>query len=995
MCPAKSMGLIFVLFIQIISHGEQIQPKAEEIPQPNAATFITDIFSFTDCLRPQIDLNGSWQFRRDPNNIGKIQLWHEGKDEFTDVVKVPGAPQAQGFGKPNYRQKTFFMEPFWVRRNFSLPKIEQGKKIWLRIGGILPAAEIYINGSYIGYTKSSRTQQRVDITNFIKAGKENLIAIKVCDFPKIRLDGLWEMAEAYKMWTGVYMPVACEITDDISVIDAYVQPKLAAKSVSVTVNLSQPCQSDVKASLQAMDGKQRIGKIEIIIPKGQTQAQAEVKLANFTTWAPEHPKLYTLNISLNKGKKSEPIDKVAIRFGMREIVTKGTKFYLNGSPIFMNCFGDDQLYPETLCPPADKEWYLSRLKRAQEYGMNASKSCVDALPQPYIEAADEAGIMIIQETPFGLSELRANRYTIDQNFRDYYTSEFEGLVRESRNHASIIAYSMSSEMEFSNQTQDSFDSFSKKLPQLSRQLAPHALVIDCTGYLNTEDTNKGKRITDFYASIHPKWMKEVLDETDFETDNLHPTILHEYNWWSNYPTPDDKGKYANTQLIPHWLDTLVKTAKENGQEELIPVYHKNSLWLQALCRKDGIEYTRRNPIIEGYILWLLIDLHQYSEGLLDDFWNPKNVSAEEFRKSNGPTVILLAKEGDRCLKMGNKVQIPIAVSHYGEDKYPNSILQWKVLRNDSVFQEGKLDIPNLTKGELTQIGAAQINLPNDAKAYKLEFQVALLNQGKTINTNNWSFWAFPEVRQTLRDITEPNNAGKTIEKGVFLRLRSAQSQPIPQDTSLIIADSVDPALADFIENGGHCLLFARGVEIENTVCYYQTTTFYTTFRTIPWNAGSSGNSGTVITAHPALAAFPNEGRCDLQFISMIPGVLPMDFSPLRQFGVTPIIRSIDHYLSNRNNAYMLEYNVGKGKVLVTTLGVLDRLDKLKSFWEQNKQTMTANKKIEVQYLLQCLVDYAQGSSFAPGASVPREDFLKLFSQRAASESPKSPDQLLK
>ena len=43
-------------------------------------------------------------------------------------------------------------------------------------------------------------------------------------------------------------------------------------------------------------------------------------------------------------------------------------------------------------------------------------------------------------------------------------------------------------------------------------------------------------------------------------------------------------------MKPFWLDTLVKTARENGQEELIPTYCKNSLWLQALCRKHVAGY---------------------------------------------------------------------------------------------------------------------------------------------------------------------------------------------------------------------------------------------------------------------------------------------------------------------------------------------------------------------------------------------------------------------
>ena len=91
----------------------------------------------------------------------------------------------------------------------------------------------------------------------------------------------------------------------------------------------------------------------------------------------------------------------------------------------------------------------------------------------------------------------------------------------------------------------------------------------------------------------------------------------------------------------------------------------------------------------------------------------------------------------------------------------------------------------------------------------------------------------------------------------------------------------------------------------------------------------------------------------------------MGFGPLRAHGVKPIIRAIDHYKSNRNNAYMLEFRVGKGKVLVTTLGILDRFKDC----------------IEARHLLRCLLDYTQGESFKPGAEIPADQFLELFQPR--------------
>lgn len=949
--------------------------------EPEAsAGFIPDIFSYRLPYRTQIDLNGTWEFRRDPDDIGAHEGWPKGQGTFIGNITIPGVPQAQGYGEPHQYQRTLFMEPFWMRRSFEIPEIEEDDRIWLRLGGVLPAAEIYLNGRYVGFTKSSRTQQRVDITDHAKVGTENLIAVKVCDFPDVRMDGLLEWNEGTQKWMGAYRPIYCEIANRTSIVDAYIQPDLETDSISVDVELTQTYEKVLKVVLQVKDGAKTVGRKTVTLPAEETRVSTEIPLSGYETWAPEHPQLYTLEIAIRERWSRKNIDHVGLRFGMREISTKGTKFYLNGKPIYLRCFGDDHYYPETLCPPWDIDWYLSRLKLARAYGMNAVKGCVETTPQDYIEACDEAGILVIQEMPFGLSTLRANRHTIDKRFRDYYASELEGLVRVSRNHASVLAYSMSSELSHGAQTQESFDFFnSGRLPERTRQLAPHALAIDCTGYVNSMETEKGTRNTDFYASVHPLWMKDVLDEADMKTDERVPMILHEYNWWSNYPNPEDRSKYAAAQLKPFWLDTLVDTAWKNGQSELIPLYHKNSLWLQALARKDGIEYARRNRLVEGYILWLLIDFGHWSEGLLDDFWNPKNVTPEEFSKSNGDTVILLAEEGNRCLEMGSPGRIPLAISHYGEDELADSTLKWKVTGVCGV-QNGEMKVDSLTQGELTAVGDVEFEMPLDDKAYKCELETAFFHGDRRVNTNNWSFWAFPKADSALRSMTNADSVGHILPEGIFARLYGAKAKPIPPEAELVVASAVDAPLADYLESGGRCILFPHGAAIENTVPYHGQSSFYPIYRTIPWNAGSSGNSGTVIAHHPAMEAFPHEGLCDLPFVSMLRGFLPMEFTPLRRHGVTPIIRGIDHYYSNRNNAYLLEFNVGEGKVLVCSMGVLKELKPnttSQANWG-NAAAFVPNRTIQAQYLLKCFVDYAQSGRFVPPATVPREEFLRLF-----------------
>jgi hypothetical protein len=938
--------LLIVLLGCGVEAGAGSEPAGAD-PEETSRDFLPDTFSYRyGCYRPQVILDGKWQFQRDKANLGKQLGFHQGRREFAQTITIPGVPQAQGLGETNRFQRWLLNEPFWVRRTFRLPVVPEGKRVWLRLGGILPAGEIYLNGACVGYTKSSRTQQRVNVTALVKPGADNLVAIRVCAWPKVKLEGIWETEELQRVWTGVYRSVRLEITDALSLIDAYVQPDLASSSAKVSLELTDPAPQDILAELTVRDGKEVLGTANVPIQRGARTAAGKVQLAQFSAWSPNHPKLYLLDITLQRGQ--EELDKVGVRFGMREIATKGAKFYLNGHPLYLRCFGDDQLYLKTLSPPTDINWYLPRLKRARQFGLNAAKSCEEIFSQDYLEAADEAGIMIIQEMPFGLSGyVRTTQHKLEEPWRKLYAREFDGLCKESRNHAAVIAYSMCSEVPLHEGSAEAFNLFVRQLPARSKELAPHALVIDNTGWLGTTRTAKGDRMSDFYAVVVPTWMKEVLNETPIVTDGLHPNLLHEYNWWSCYPDPASRNNYRNTAVVPWWLDALEKSTRQHGQWDLVPAYVRNSLVLQALCRKDGLEYARRCPNVEGFILWLLIDFGQYTEGLLDDLWRPKNVTARELLKSTGDTVILLAKEGNRSLRQGSATAVPIAVSHYGENLLRDCKLKWQV-KGPRINEKGELPVPHLAPGELSQTGAAQFLPPTANKGYKLELRAELYDGPKLINRNNWSFWAFPEPRN-------PSLAARAL-----MRISPTNAAAIPPGTPLVIAGFADQALADYVSAGGRCLLFSHGAASKPS-----STSFETAYRTIPWNAGP-GNCGTVVTKHPALDSFPHDEFCDLQFVYLIRDASPIEFTPLKPCGVQPIVRSIDWYQSNRDKAYAIEFSMGRGKVLATSFNILPR--------------MAAH--LEVRDFASRMADYALSDRFRPAAQVPATEFLKLFSAKS-------------
>ena len=175
--------LLFVFFGCALATSAEIQKdKTYGADQQQASEcFLPDVFSFRyGCFRPRVDLNGTWQFQLDKEGVGVARGWHEGKGSFDRTIEIPGVPQAQGIGTPNSRQKSQFLDSFWVRRKFQMPHLESGKRVWLRLGGVLPAAEVYLNGHYLGVSKSGFVPFGFDLTPWLRFDAPNVLAV-MCD----------------------------------------------------------------------------------------------------------------------------------------------------------------------------------------------------------------------------------------------------------------------------------------------------------------------------------------------------------------------------------------------------------------------------------------------------------------------------------------------------------------------------------------------------------------------------------------------------------------------------------------------------------------------------------------------------------------------------------------------------------------------------------------------------------------------------------------------
>jgi len=903
--------------------------------------------------RPRLDLDGQWDFRLDPGGKGEEQKWHRTAVKFTQTIQVPGCWQAQGFGAETAAMKSCSKDDGWYKKTVTVPKEWQGRKVWLHIGGVKPAADVWVNDQHLGFTRSSRTPLKADVSDCLRFGEKNTFCIRVT-WPKVRLDGVWDWGDY--VWGGVYRSVFLEETAGAWMDDVWVRTEAARRLAHVELAVrgakrnGEPLCVRCQISAVGVPGCTYAAE-QAVGTAGTHGARISLDLAMHEAllWSPDEPALHRAELSLLSAGRV--VDQVSVRFGLREITTKGTQVLLNGSPLFLRGGCDDQYHPETVCPPASKELFVKRLRLAKQYGFNYTKSCIEVFTPEFLDAADEVGMLVCQEMPFGLSgEYRSTRRDPPPELHALYREELGNIIRADRNHPAVAIYSITSELAV---TRNALRIFGQELPHMAKRLNPSALVIDVTaGFGLSRQTPYGQRVTD------------IIEEVGFGLEPLRPPpgldatldvpyIAHEHQWWACLPDPQTKTKFEGLPLKPDGVNDLERAAAKSGLTSTLPLLVANSRKLKHLLRKEGLEFARTLRCCAGYHHWLIHDFNFCPEGVFNEFWEPPaDLPAEEFRTYNADTVVLLQDHRQRCFAFGQELSLPILVSHYGSRPIAGAELAWVLRCGERTLLSGESNVSNVPCGTLRQIGEVKGAVPRLDKASELLIEAWLRDPvGGTINRNQWQIWAFPQPRLDLR--------GKGVRTNLkFLEEAYPGTKPLagatsPGDPALLVTDAFTKEVLHYVESGGKALLFSAGdlPAVRGSHCNL--------FRTVPYNTGNTGNMGTLIADHPALARFPHNGWCELQFLYLISGIWPLDLEAYKPAKIDPIVRCIGHHTTMRNKAYLFEAAMGRGAFVATSFDI----------------ARTFAARPETQYLVDELLRYGLSAEFKPRNELPARLFL--------------------
>ncbi|WP_462345658.1 beta-galactosidase GalB [Coprobacter fastidiosus] len=432
----------------------------------------------------------------------------------------------------------------WYRRSFDLEADDAEKRIYLDIDGAMSYSSVWCNGNYVGGWPYGYASYRLDLTPYVKAGKKNVLAI--------RLDNPDKSSRWYP-GAGIYRNVWLVKTSSVHVAQwgTFVKNNKVSDKEAVmdmSVSLINHGKDKVKAvvvnDIYEADetGAPKGGIVASVSEKNvelrgklPTELQFKFSVKSPKLWDIESPNRYVAVTRVNVSGKE--IDSYHTIFGIRNAeFIPGKGFVLNGRvvPLKGICMHHDLGALGTAFNEVAAERQFRIMK---EIGVNAIRTSHNPPAPEIVELCDRLGLLMQIES---FDTWRRGKLKNDycKLFDEWHEADMRSIVRHYRNHPAVIMWSIGNEMP-DQMTADGIK-----------------IASDLTSFCHDEDPT---RPTTFGSNRPKAFMKEIVNGVDI--------------WGINYQIGQyGKFKEANPGKMFHGSETA--SAISSRGEYFFPVNRK-------------------------------------------------------------------------------------------------------------------------------------------------------------------------------------------------------------------------------------------------------------------------------------------------------------------------------------------------------------------------------------------------------------------------------------
>lgn len=419
-----------------------------------------------------LSLNGVWKFDYVQNADERpVDFFNTDYDDSKwKTISVPSNWELNGFGFPVYVNTTNDFD------NSDLPKVPtkdnavgsyrtwvtidkswHGKQIIINVGGAKSCFYIWVNGNFAGYSEDSKTNSEFDITEFVRCGSENLIALQVFKWS----DGSYFECQDFWRLSG--------IERDIMI---YAQPKTHIYDYEVVADLDSAFKNgilDLNIQIENLDesavGKVFSASVDIadkdnvsnnnltykqssnfqIQNIGKQTVHLQLYIPNVKTWTAEHPNLYSLLLCF-EDNSGNLVDSAKILVGFRSVKIKNGQLLVNGVPVTIRGVNRHEHDPKT-GHIVSYERMVQDILLMKANNINTIRTAHYPNIPEFYNLCDRYGIYVIDEAN---AESHAQGYGDNSlakrpEFQEATIARVRNMYERDKNHPCIITWSLGNE----------------------------------------------------------------------------------------------------------------------------------------------------------------------------------------------------------------------------------------------------------------------------------------------------------------------------------------------------------------------------------------------------------------------------------------------------------------------------------------------------------------------------------------------------------------------
>ena len=366
-------------------------------------------------------------------------------------VTVPSSLVMQGFDIENNTE-------YYYKRTVRIPNDMRICRLFLHFEGVYSNARVWIDNRFIGSHIGGFTPWDLEIVQYVEKSEFELV-VGVADIEgdkkspwnptgEYQSNSAWASYYAHHNIGGILRDITLFCLPQKAIYQTHIDTTVSGSdaAVKVMVRLSENCKG-LALKAQLLDGDSV--KAETITEVGSAQLELSLVIRGAKLWDAEHPNLYALKLSLID-ESNNAIQENNTKFGFREITYGGkngtdkNKIYVNGKEIKLRgvCRHDvSRLYGRSV--PKDELYH--EIKTYKEHNINHIRTSHYPVSDYMLSVCDELGMYVEQENAACFKG--ANGYEVFSKPEDFLRS-FAEMVEFSRNHPSVVIWSIANESGF-------------------------------------------------------------------------------------------------------------------------------------------------------------------------------------------------------------------------------------------------------------------------------------------------------------------------------------------------------------------------------------------------------------------------------------------------------------------------------------------------------------------------------------------------------------------